>query len=113
MSLGDYPYPISDTDYSPELMIHRAVDEGVAPPLFTWTELYYDIFIGITALLLAPFAATGPKPLLWAWNLMGLALLENVVTVAILSVPGPLQVLPPQNTWVADLSFVWLPRSAC
>ena len=43
------------------------------------------------------------------WNLAGLGLLVNVVTVAIQSFPGPLQSLWPSNTWVTGLPYVWLP----
>jgi hypothetical protein len=47
-----------------------------------------------------------------AWNLLGAALLANIVTVAILSTPrfaffgsGPERL----NVWVMDAPFVWLP----
>ncbi|MEL6108417.1 MAG: hypothetical protein AAFU85_20515 [Planctomycetota bacterium] len=92
-----------------ELMIRQAVEEGVAPPQFTWTGLNWDILSGILSLLLLPFAARAPKWLLWAWNVIGLALLLNIVVVAIISVPGPLQRIQPDNTWVAYFPFVWLP----
>lgn len=92
-----------------EWMIHQAVEEGVAPPQMTWTGMNFDILTGMVSLALAPFATKLPTWCLWSWNLLGMGLLFNVVTVAVLSVPGPIQVLKPDNTWVAYFPFVWLP----
>lgn len=92
-----------------ELMIHRAVEEGVAPPQFTWTGLNFDIVVGILSLCLAPLASKLPKWIIWVWNVIGISLLLNVVTVAAISVPGPLQLLTPDNTWIAYFPFIWLP----
>ncbi|MGB8330037.1 MAG: hypothetical protein WCE62_07900, partial [Polyangiales bacterium] len=46
----------------------------------------------------------------WLWNILGSALLLNIVAVAILSLPtfavwGPQQV----NVWITHAPFVWLP----
>ncbi len=92
-----------------ELMIYKAVEEGVAPPQFTWTGMNYDVLAGITALLIAPFASSLPKWALWCWNVACVLLLLNIVVVATISTPGPLQVLKPDNTWIAYSPFVWLP----
>src|SRR5438093_66884 len=68
--------------------------------------------IGVSAGLLGLALARGPVPrwLVTAWNLGGLALLVNIVTVAILSTPlfrwfGDDKL----NTWVTYPPFVWLP----
>ena len=95
-----------------ELMIHQAVKEGIAPPQFTWTGLNYDIVTAITALLLFPFASRVPQMLTWLWNIVGVILLTIVFTIAVISAPGRLQLLKPDNTWVADFPFIWLP-SVC
>lgn len=92
-----------------ELLIHQAVLEGVAPPQMTWTGQNLDILAGLTALLLGPFAARVPIWLLWLWNLGGLALLCNVVAVAILSLPLPFQQFWPDNLWVMIFPYQWLP----
>lgn len=92
-----------------ELLIYQAVAEQVAPPQFTWTGLNFDVVLGLSAILLFPFGDQSPKWVLWCWNLMGIGLLLNVVAVAIVSVPGPLQMMTPDNRWIAHFPFVWLP----
>ncbi|MEE9405409.1 MAG: hypothetical protein V3V20_10990 [Algisphaera sp.] len=95
-----------------ELLIHQAVVEGVAPPQMTWSGFNWDIASGITALMLAPWVSKAPRYVVLVWNTLALALLLCVVTVAILSVPGPFQQMKPDNTWVAYFPFVWLPTVA-
>ena len=92
-----------------ELFIHQAVQEGIAPPQFTWTGLNWDIATGVLALLLLPVAGKLPKWALHGFNLVGWGLLVNVMTVAILSMPTPLQQLKPDNVWVGYFPFTWLP----
>jgi hypothetical protein len=92
-----------------EVLIHSAVADGIAPPQMTWTGLNFDIFTGITAVVVAPFAARLPRSVLFTWNTVGLALLVWVVSVATVSFPTRFQMLTPSNTWVADFPFVWLP----
>jgi len=92
-----------------ELLIHLAVVEGVAPEQLTWTGLNFDLLTGLSALLLFPFAERLPRWALMIWNLLALGLLINVVTVAILSLPLPIQQFEPVNAWVAFFPFQWLP----
>jgi hypothetical protein len=97
-----------------ELVMHQAAAEGVMPPQMTWTGSNWDIATGATAVVVAGIAAAGraPRWLLWAWNVLGIALLANVLVVALRSLPlfqaygsEPRLV----NTWVAHPPFVWLP----
>jgi hypothetical protein len=47
---------------------------------------------------------------IWAWNLLGLGLLINIVTIAILSMPTPMRRFEgPANVFVATFPYVWLP----
>lgn len=92
-----------------ELGIHQAAVEGVAPPQMSWEGRNLDILTGITALMLIPFVDRLPTWSLHAWNFAGAALLLNVVSVAILSMPTPFQVFEPDNTWVLFFPFSWLP----
>jgi hypothetical protein len=95
-----------------ELVMHRAATTGVMPGVMSYSGRNFDIVTGASAIVVAYLAARNQAPrwLLWAWNLMGTALLINVVTVAALATPvfrafGESQL----NTWVAYAPFVWLP----
>jgi hypothetical protein len=85
--------------------------EGVVPVQLTWEGRNLDIITGITAPIVAFLASRQRTPdwLLAGWNFMGLALLVNVVSVAALSMPTPLQRFQPTNTFVAEWPYVWLP----
>lgn len=96
-----------------ELLLHRAYVEGLAPVQLTYAGRNFDIVSGATAALLAIWLARG-RPPRWTvatWNVLGLALLANVVTVAILSAPLPFRVFlnEPANVWVLRAPWVWLP----
>jgi hypothetical protein len=96
-----------------EIMLARLFAEGVIPEIMTWHGRNWDVITGVTALPVAWLAATGRigRRGILLWNLLGLALLVNVVTHAILSVPGPLQVFtaPPVLTLPLGFPFIWLP----
>lgn len=92
-----------------ELLIHRAVEHGIAPVQMSWSGLNWDIASGVSALLLMPLAHRLPTAAIAVWNGAALVLLLGVVVVTALSVPGPLQRLHPDNTWIADFPFFWLP----
>jgi len=95
-----------------ELLMHRAYTEGVMPVQMSYSGRNLDILSGVSAGLLGLALARGPVPrwLVTAWNLGGLALLVNIVTVAVISTPlfrwfGD----DKPNTWVTYPPFVWLP----
>lgn len=74
----------------------------------------FDIASGVTALVLAVFCARARSLLrgfILAWSILGLALLIHVVSIAILSAPGPLRAFhnDPPSTFIAYAPFVWLP----
>ncbi len=96
-----------------EIMLHRAYEEQVIGVQMTWSGLNFDVVTGITALLVGALVWFGraPRWLLAAWNLMGLGLLVTIVSIAILSIPGPLYRFTegPPNVWVTQVPFVWLP----
>ncbi len=72
-----------------ELLMHRAYTEGVMPVQMSYSGRNFDIVTGITALVLGLVMLKWnvPRVVVWIWNLMGLALLINIVTVAVLSLP--------------------------
>lgn len=71
-----------------ELVLHAWFRQGVIPETMTWSGQNWDIVSGILALVCAPLAHRHR----WAArlaNIAGLALLLNVMRVAILSTPVP------------------------
>lgn len=100
-----------------EIMLHQAASEGVIGVQMSWSGLNFDVVTGLTGLALGLWLwrredPSEPRALLWAWNIIGLALLLTIVTIALMSVPGPLDRFEgPANVWVATLPFVWLPMT--
>lgn len=95
-----------------ELAMHTMSSRGVMPEQMTYTGYNFDILTGLTAIFvaLALRSGAGAHRLALLWNLAGLALLINVVTIAILSTPtfalfGPDRL----NVWVTYPPYVWLP----
>jgi hypothetical protein len=96
-----------------ELVLHAWYSQGVLPVQMTYAGRNFDIVTGLLALPLAFLVHRGraTPALLWGFNLLGLALLANIVGVAVASLPGPLQVFTegPANRIVAEPPYVWLP----
>jgi hypothetical protein len=90
--------------------LHR---DGVVPVQMSFEGWNFDVLTGLSAPLVAWLAASGrigSRGLL-AWNCAGLALLANIVAIAILSTPTPLRAFwnEPANTFVAGWPWIWLP----
>ncbi|MDH5229922.1 MAG: hypothetical protein OEY38_07685 [Gammaproteobacteria bacterium] len=96
-----------------ELLIHQAANAGLAPMEMTYFGRNFDIISGLSAIVLALFLFRRviSAKILLLWNVLAMALLTNVVVVAILSMPHPLQVLntDPANVWVTYSPFILLP----
>jgi hypothetical protein len=95
-----------------ELAMHTMAERGVMPPQMTYTGANFDIVTGASAFVVAALllAGVGGRRLVAAWNILGFALLANIVGIAIVSTPtfgwfGPDRL----NTWVTGVPFVWLP----
>lgn len=95
-----------------ELAMHRAHDEGLMPIQMSYSGQNFDIVTGITAIALAIALAVThvPRWIVWAWNILGMILLANIVGVAILSTPvfayfGPDRL----NVWVMWMPYTLLP----
>lgn len=74
-----------------EMVLHALYEEGMLPQQMTWSGYNFDVVTGATALVLALVAIKQdlPQALVWIWNVLGLGLLVNVVTIAMLSAPVP------------------------
>ena len=98
--------------YPLEVAMHQISLRGLMPNQMTYTGLNFDILTGISAVLVCVLLLTrraGVRTVL-AWNILGLALLANIVVVAILSTPmfryfGDDNL----NTFVTLTPYVWLP----
>ena len=95
-----------------ELAMHGMYTRGIMPVQMTYTGLNFDIVTGALAIPVAVLSATGRAGhgIVAAWNILGIALLVNVVSVAILGTPrfryfGEENL----NVWVTYPPFVWLP----
>ena len=95
-----------------ELAMHGMYTRGIMPVQMTYTGRNFDIVTGALAIVVGILAARGVvgRGIIAAWNVLGLALLINVVTVAILATPrfryfGDDNL----NVWVTYPPFVWLP----
>jgi hypothetical protein len=69
-----------------ELVLHTCATQGTIPETMTWTGMNWDIASGVLALISAPLAARLPA-LVRITNIVGFALLLNVMRTAILSSP--------------------------
>ncbi|HEU4789308.1 MAG TPA: hypothetical protein VFS71_06465 [Flavobacterium sp.] len=91
------------------LFLYKAV-----PELMTFTGRNFDIIAGITASFIAYYGCTKvllSRKVILIWNLICLALLINIVVIAILSIPSPMQKFgfDQPNIAVLNFPFSWLP----
>jgi hypothetical protein len=95
-----------------ELAMHALYERGIMPMQMSYSGRNFDILTGASAVVVAIAVRRGwgGRRLVGIWNVAGLALLVNVVTVAILSTPF-FRVFGDDrlNTFVTYTPFVWLP----
>jgi hypothetical protein len=96
-----------------ELVLYKLYLHQAIPQLMTFEGINFDILAGLTAPLVMVYGfrnGVPRKPLLLAWNIICLGLLFNIVFVAVLSAPTPLQQLAFEQPNIAILyfPFVWL-----
>jgi hypothetical protein len=95
-----------------ELSMHAMYERGIMPLQMSYSGRNFDILTGASALIVAALARAGraPRWLVATWNVVGLALLVNVIAIAIMTTPrfhyfGTERL----NVWVTYPPFVWLP----
>ena len=96
-----------------EMMLHRAFREGLMPVQMSYSGFNFDILTGLSAIGVALYLVKRPHALgvVRVWNVAGIVLLANVLTIAVLSTPTPIRVFhnEPANEWIAHAPWVWLP----
>jgi hypothetical protein len=97
-----------------EWLMHEAFRAGLMPEQMSWSGQNLDVLTGATAPVVAALLAKGvggPR-LALVWNLLGSALLANIVVVAVASTPmlHAFGTAPERlNTFVAAWPYVTLP----
>ena len=71
-----------------ELVLHAWGEQGTIPMSMTWRGQNWDILTGFVSLAALPFVERH-RSVAWFANLVGLALLLNVIRVAVMSSPLP------------------------
>jgi hypothetical protein len=93
-----------------EILLWLLFIQNLLPVQMTFEGRNFDILAGITSLIAARWILHSRGGMI-AWNIFGLMLLINIVSIAILSMPTPLRVFEnePANTLVTQFPFVFLP----
>jgi hypothetical protein len=85
----------------------------LVPVQMTFEGRNWDVVSGVSAAGIAWLAKKkrAPRWLILLWNCVGLALLLNIVVIAILSMPTPLRRFhnEPANSFIAYFPYIWLP----
>lgn len=99
--------------FLPEALLDLAWRDGVAPIQMTFHGRNADLITAIVATALAIAWPRLVQQRRWAkgFSILGLALLANIVTIAVLSTPMPFRLFmnEPANTFVTHFPYVWLP----
>lgn len=96
-----------------EILIWRLFVDNLAPIQMTFEGRNLDILSGLSAVVIAILVTKNKisSRLVILWNFVCLALLVNIVAIAILSMPLPFRVFmnEPANTIVTKFPIIWLP----
>lgn len=97
-----------------ELVLYGLSVGKAIPEVMTFAGRNFDILSGILSLVVYFVAFRGDRvnrTILIAFNILGLILLANIVTIAIRALPGPIQRLAFEqpNRAVLYFPYIWLP----
>ena len=96
-----------------ELFLHQLWIDGLVPKRLTFDGANVDIYIGASAALVAWLSTRGRWGirLALAWNLVGLLALTNVVIRAVLTAPGPFNLIHAEvpNLMMGTFPFLFIP----
>ena len=78
-----------------ELFLHQLWSDSLVPKLLTYEGGNVDLFVGLSAPLIALAAAKKfvGRNAIFCWNVLGLLALANVIARAALTAPGPLNLI--------------------
>ncbi|HEX2747044.1 MAG TPA: hypothetical protein VHM91_03520 [Verrucomicrobiales bacterium] len=96
-----------------ELFLHRLWIEGLIPRMLTYSGANVDLYIGASAPLVAWISTRGRSGIQVAliWNVLGLLALANVVIRALLTAPGPLNLIHAEvpNLMIGTFPYMFIP----
>ena len=96
-----------------ELLLHRLWIEGIVPRMLTFRGTNLDIYVAVSAGAVAWLCNRGRAglKLAVAWNTVGLLVLSNVVVRAVLTTPGPLNLVHTEvpNRMFGTFPFTFIP----
>jgi len=96
-----------------ELFLHQLWIDGLVPKMLTFEGANVDIYIGASAALIAWLSTRGRLGLriALAWNVLGLLALTNVVVRAVLTTPGPFNLIHAEvpNLMMGTFPFLLIP----
>jgi hypothetical protein len=96
-----------------ELFLHQLWVDGLVPKMLTFAGENVDIYIGASAPVIAWLSTRGRLGLRFAfvWNVVGLLALANVVTRAVLTTPGPFNLIHAEvpNLMFGTFPFMFIP----
>lgn len=96
-----------------ELFLHQLWIDGLVPKMLTFAGANVDIYIGVSAPLISWLSTRGRSglKLTFIWNVLGLIALTNVVCRAVLTAPGPLNLIHAEvpNLMIGTFPFMFIP----
>src|SRR5277367_1295220 len=96
-----------------ELFLHQLWIVGLVPKMLTFDGANADIYIGASAPLIAWLSTRGRVGMKFAlaWNVLGLLSLANVVIRAVLTAPGPFNLIHAEvpNRMIGTFPFLFIP----
>lgn len=96
-----------------ELFLHQLWHDGLIPRMLTFSGANLDIYVGASAPVFAWVAMRGcaGRSVVLGWNVLSLLVLANVVVRAILSAPGPLNLIHAEvpDLMIGTFPFTYIP----
>jgi hypothetical protein len=96
-----------------ELFLHQLWINGLVPKMLTFEGANVDIYVGASAPLIAWLSTRGRLGMRLAlgWNVLGLLALTNVVIRAVLTAPGPFNLIHAEvpNLMMGTFPFLFIP----